>query len=505
MTNKNINTRPCTQCAGLSFSEDENGFLECDICHTRVVGFFSQEVDAFESGYRLNEFKRVVDPNSLLEKSPFQIINQDNRYYILQQLLREQVKALIKDQHLNEQLYQVTGDLWHCYLTKIYNLDYKESVNTTNSNDLDSSFNNNKNNNNTTEDTLVTVVNRTPNPFITLAICYLSLVWLKEPIILSDMIRYIQQGQIPCILPKMTWCHHFKLNYETLYKISLDLSKFLNFKPLPNIPLILLRFCTELSLPKYLLNLSIQLYNIISIDYFKSQKSKLILKENYELLMTAQKSELLCCSLLVVVLKSEFNLLEPFDKLTSGSRKSVRSIDISEDTEEFQLDTWIFHLLMNIPKNKFISKKTMWDLSTSDVVNIPKRNRNQLPSSSYLTTGLYSKYTSFSRRLKPSSSSPYSTGTNNQNSRYSIQEFKSFLAQPEPLDNIYQDNLQSTIKYPILQTNFKKGSDCYSILVNILSNIIKHSTTDIHKSIHLIEDLYLKNKIDPKNQSITIK
>ncbi|KAM9965385.1 hypothetical protein ACTFIW_005201 [Dictyostelium discoideum] len=459
----------CIQCAGVRFSKDEFGFLECDNCHTRVEGYFTQEVEEFENGggYKTGSYKRVWTQEVLDAMNQKKLRQKDNRYYILQNLLKIQVTSLIKDHGYNEQLYQVTGELWFKLLDK-FSQDFEGSSSTTSS--TTSTFG---------------IINYPP-PFITLSICYLACVYLREPVIISDFISLAQSGKIASFTNETTWSFSWSNSNSTFInfaRISDDICKYLNFLPSSNIPLLLLRFCTELKLPKSILNLSNQLYNLILIPFklFRKKSPNSTLSKIYENILLPSNSDLLCVSIIMLILKSKFNL---FDRQynfnnSSGSNYNnnnnnnnnnlndnnndnnnnnnnneydINNIDknynkensierleflkklinnnnfnsengensensgiseerIKEEVEKMELENWLYGVIYNLPKNEFLSKQDTWSLNIQDFKGIPKLKPSSIRR--LITDQIHSKYDSLSDKYQNLNNNNIDNNNNN--------------------------------------------------------------------------------------------
>ncbi|KAN0003247.1 hypothetical protein ACTFIZ_009399 [Dictyostelium cf. discoideum] len=454
----------CIQCAGVTFSKDEFGFLECDNCHTRVEGYFTQEVEEFENGggYKTGSYKRVWTQEVLDAMNQKKLRQKDNRYYILQNLLKIQVTSLIKDHGYNEQLYQVTGELWFKLLDK-FSQDFEGGSSSSSSTSTSSSSSSNT--------STFGIINYPP-PFITLSICYLACVYLREPVIISDFISLAQSGKIASFTNETTWSFSWSNSNSTFInfaRISDDICKYLNFLPSSNIPLLLLRFCTELKLPKSILNLSNQLYNLILIPFklFRKKSPNSTLTKIYENIILPSNSDLLCVSIIMLILKSKFNLFDRqynFNK-SSGSNYNnnknnnnyynnnndnnnnnnnlndnnnnnneydINNIDknynkensierleflkklinncensengdiveerIKEEIEKMELENWLYGVIYNLPKNEFLSKQDTWSLNIQDFKGIPKLKPSSIRR--LITDQIHSKYDSLSDKYQ---------------------------------------------------------------------------------------------------------
>ncbi|EGC36670.1 hypothetical protein DICPUDRAFT_150847 [Dictyostelium purpureum] len=511
---------PCIQCAGLSFSKDEFGFLECDICHTRVEGYFTQEVEQFESGggYKAGSYKRVMTQELLDAMNRKKYSQKNNRYYILQNLLKIQVTALIKDQGYNEKLYQVSGELWFKLLDKFTSIS--------NESDGEIPFG---------------IINYPP-PYLTLAICYLSCVYLKEPIIMGDILALAQSGKIPTFTNETTWRFSWSNSmsiFSNFEKICIDLSKYLNFLPSVNVPLILLRFCNELRLPKFILNLSNQLYNIISVPFkvYQKRKPSSHLNHVYEKILLPTNSDLLCASIIMIVLKSKLNLFDNQYNMESddgsGLHSNVHSLKdiefletllkkknsryfksnqdyqnnsesleendsdseteneveenqkrkyIKQDLEKIEIENWLYDVMFNLPKNQFISKQDTWSLNIEDFKGHPKSKPTSLKR--LITDQIHEKYDGLSERYQKKTmiikKSINSLNLNNSNQTSNL----NLLNNRYQSDTLKRKKVKKTVIIPKVKLS-KPVPTAQNINIEILNNNSTTTTSSSNKNVNI--------------------
>ncbi|EGG23307.1 inositol 5-phosphatase 2 [Cavenderia fasciculata] len=370
----------CRHCGSITFSKDDVGFLNCNNCHMRLESFISQEVEA-EIGGAAVRTTRVKKPGDT-DTQPFKTIQKDNRYHILQTLLQLQATSLIKQMQFNKQLYQVVGELWHSYLLSLKagenakQLKSKPSAASSSSSssvgatdkdkekekekekqgDSDSDSDEDEDEDGVNNIKEVRRMKSRPSPLLTLGICFLSLTWIKEPIMICDLLRLVHTGQIPIKLsnhqPK--WTNFNNYNYKLLYSTCKNLSEYLNFEPEMNMALILTRICSQLGLPKSILVLAIHIYTIVKIPFELAKKPinrKKKILDNYLSLFMSYNSDVLASSLILFCINIKYNLetnleessypdfLQKSISTSSNKKKDSMDLDDSSSSDDSSSDS----------------------------------------------------------------------------------------------------------------------------------------------------------------------
>ncbi|EFA79375.1 hypothetical protein PPL_07793 [Heterostelium album PN500] len=399
----------CTRCGSISFYNDDQGNKNCSECHMRFEGFLAQTTETVAAviGAQVVRVKKTLNSATEIVK----IIEKDNRYHILQLLLREQVSVLIKHYKFNRQLYQIVGDLWHSYLLSIRQVmekvdDLKEQKQDDNNQAAAAATTTN----NTDEDEDVQIdiaaIREKPSPILTLSIIYLALSWLKEPVTPSDLLNMLQEGHLMSTIPQITWdtnpakwCNFIKIQ-NTAY----DLSKYLNFTPRTNMKLLMVRFCTELELPKFILQLSYQLIQVLEIPYVIAQNHKDKDKKwQYYLDIHHCRVELShYTEYLDGLVEKEMDTLnsEMVDDIFNNSYLEfpvpTSDQEIQEDIK-FQFEKWMYHRISIIQGSDSLPKSNLWDVK--DATKLPKTINRNAPKY-YLHEFVNERYKSYLKQFR---------------------------------------------------------------------------------------------------------
>uniref|UniRef100_A0A673ULH6 TATA box-binding protein-associated factor RNA polymerase I subunit B n=1 Tax=Suricata suricatta TaxID=37032 RepID=A0A673ULH6_SURSU len=121
----------------------------------------------------------------------------------------------------------------------------------------------------------------------TLAFCYLSLLWQRETVTLSDLLRFVEEGHIPYINAFQHFPEEMKLygrdkgifaieswpTYEDIYKTMIEIAKFLDLPRFPDITedcylhpnLLCMKYLMEVNLPDEMNDLTCQVVKMTGI------------------------------------------------------------------------------------------------------------------------------------------------------------------------------------------------------------------------------------------------
>eukprot|EP01133_Synstelium_polycarpum_P014506 gene14506-17121_t len=231
-------------------------------------------------------------------------------------LLSTQVLSLIKEHGYSKQLYQVTGELWHAFL-----LSLKQGEHDDFDNDSDESEDDIERSDDETY-YQVRRIRRMPSPLTTLSICFLGLVWLKEPVILSDLVHMIHNGSLP---------HNFLIDNSPAIKwVKREQT----------------------------------LYSYDSVKDEENEDDK----EEEESGEEEQDKE-----------DEEMDIDEEFKKATKDfllpnkeEYFNKETIEESNAESDFSFEKWLYQRVDTILSSDYLPKSTKWDISSQEVAKTPK-------------------------------------------------------------------------------------------------------------------------------------
>ncbi|KAM7117265.1 TATA box-binding protein-associated factor RNA polymerase I subunit B isoform 2-T2 [Ciconia maguari] len=191
---------------------------------------------------------------------------------------------------------------------------------------------------------------------MTLSFCYMALLWLREPMTLSDLLRFVVEGHIPyfnvfqhfpekmklCGLDLKIFCVESWPVYEEVYKKMLELAAFLDLPRFPDITdscflhpdMLCMKYLMEANLPDELHNWTCRVVKKICIG-----------EADFLTLVPGNKStrnvkyDVLAAAVIVVVLKLLFLLDDHYEWLLSDFAEE-RNKNNKEGGPYFEFKKW---------------------------------------------------------------------------------------------------------------------------------------------------------------------
>ncbi|KAI8512624.1 TATA box-binding protein-associated factor RNA polymerase I subunit B [Branchiostoma belcheri] len=180
----------------------------------------------------------------------------------------------------------------------------------------------------------------------TLCFSYLGILWLQEPVLPSDIIRWVREGHIPYIAVKELLPKHMKLgiqdcnnfcvqafpSYQVIQNNTARLARFLQLPPLPEVDLsrVTSRFILDLNLPAELHGLVGKLLTQRPID-------PTLWCNRYDAMLN---HEAISMGLIIVVLKLLFGLDDNTERTLSETARELQSKE-KPDVKLFVFKDWM--------------------------------------------------------------------------------------------------------------------------------------------------------------------
>ncbi|XP_019626219.1 PREDICTED: TATA box-binding protein-associated factor RNA polymerase I subunit B-like [Branchiostoma belcheri] len=180
----------------------------------------------------------------------------------------------------------------------------------------------------------------------TLCFSYLGILWLQEPVLPSDIIRWVREGHIPYIAVKELLPKHMKLgiqdcnnfcvqafpSYQVIQNNTARLARFLQLPPLPEVDFsrVTSRFILDLNLPAELHGLVGKLLTQRPID-------PTLWCNRYDAMLN---HEAIAMGLIIVVLKLLFGLDDNTERTLSETARELQSKE-KPDVKLFVFEDWM--------------------------------------------------------------------------------------------------------------------------------------------------------------------
>ncbi|XP_035178305.1 TATA box-binding protein-associated factor RNA polymerase I subunit B [Oxyura jamaicensis] len=191
---------------------------------------------------------------------------------------------------------------------------------------------------------------------MTLSFCYMALLWLREPMTLSDLLRFVVEGHIPYLNVYQDFPEKMKLYgldlkifcveswpvYEEVYSKMIELAAFLDLPRFPDITegcflhpdMLCMKYLMEVNLPDELHNWTCRVVKKIGFG----EVDFLTLTPGNKSTRTV-KYDVLAAAIIVVVLKLLFLLDDHYEWLLSGFA-AERNKNNKEGGPYFEFKTW---------------------------------------------------------------------------------------------------------------------------------------------------------------------
>ncbi|KFV44271.1 TATA box-binding protein-associated factor RNA polymerase I subunit B, partial [Tyto alba] len=213
---------------------------------------------------------------------------------------------------------------------------------------------------------------------MTLSLCYMSLLWLREPMTLSELLRFVVEGHIPYFNVFQHFPERIKLRgadlkifsveswpeYEEVYNKMLELAAFLDLPRFPDITdscflhpdMLCMKYLMEANLPDELHNWTCRVVKKIGIG-----------EVDFLTLVPGDKTrrkvkyDILAAAVIVVVLKLLFLLNDHYEWLLSDFAEE-RYKDNKEDGPYFEFKKWYWVLKcsLDVEQKKLDERKAKY-------------------------------------------------------------------------------------------------------------------------------------------------
>ncbi|KAF7487381.1 TATA box-binding protein-associated factor RNA polymerase I subunit B isoform X2 [Marmota monax] len=206
----------------------------------------------------------------------------------------------------------------------------------------------------------------------TLAFCYLSLLWQRETITLSDLLRFVEEGHIPYINAFQHFPEEMKLygrdkgifaieswpDYEDIYKNVIEVATFLDLPRFPDIteacylhPNVLsMKYLMEVNLPDEMHGLTCQVVKMTGIGEVDFLTFDPIAK-----MAKAVKYDIQAVAVIVVVLKLLF-LLDDNLEWSLSDLAEIHNEENKQDKPWFEFRKWY-----QVMKKAIDEKRQKWE------------------------------------------------------------------------------------------------------------------------------------------------
>ncbi|XP_048951494.1 TATA box-binding protein-associated factor RNA polymerase I subunit B isoform X2 [Canis lupus baileyi] len=206
----------------------------------------------------------------------------------------------------------------------------------------------------------------------TLAFCYLSLLWQRETITLSDLLRFVEEGHIPYIHAFQRFPEEMKLygrdkgifaieswpTYEDIYKKTIEIGKFLDLPRFPDITedcylhpnILCMKYLMEVNLPDEMNDLTCQVVKMTGIGEVDFLTFDPIAK-----MAKTVKYDVQAVAVIVVVLKLLFLLDDNLEWTLSNIAEKYNEKN-KEDKPWFDFRKWY-----QVMKRSIDEKKQKWE------------------------------------------------------------------------------------------------------------------------------------------------
>ncbi|XP_044118028.1 TATA box-binding protein-associated factor RNA polymerase I subunit B isoform X1 [Neovison vison] len=206
----------------------------------------------------------------------------------------------------------------------------------------------------------------------TLAFCYLSLLWQRETITLSDLLRFVEEGHIPYINAFQHFPEEMKLYgrdkgifaieswpaYEDIYKKMIEIAKFLDLPRFPDITedcylhpdILCMKYLMEVNLPDEMNDLTYQVVKMTGIGEVDFLTFDPIAK-----MAKTVKYDIQAVAVIVIVLKLLFLLDDNLEWTLSNIAEKYNEKN-KEDKPWFDFRKWY-----QVMKKSVDEKKQKWE------------------------------------------------------------------------------------------------------------------------------------------------
>ncbi|XP_044910918.1 TATA box-binding protein-associated factor RNA polymerase I subunit B isoform X1 [Felis catus] len=206
----------------------------------------------------------------------------------------------------------------------------------------------------------------------TLAFCYLSLLWQRETVTLSDLLRFVEEGHIPYINAFQHFPEEMKLygrdkgifaieswpTYEEIYKKMIEIAKFLDLPRFPDITedcylhpnILCMKYLMEVNLPDEMNDLTCQVVKMTGVGEVDFLTFDPIAK-----MAKTVKYDVQAVAVIVVVLKLLFLLDDNLEWSLSNTAEKHNENN-KEDRPWFDFRKWY-----QVMKKSIDEKKQEWE------------------------------------------------------------------------------------------------------------------------------------------------
>ncbi|XP_038968895.1 TATA box-binding protein-associated factor RNA polymerase I subunit B isoform X3 [Rattus norvegicus] len=218
----------------------------------------------------------------------------------------------------------------------------------------------------------------------TLALCYLSLLWQRETITLSDLLRFVEEDRIPYINAFKVFPEEMKVygrdkgifaveswpDYEDIYKNMIEVAVFLDLPRFPDITedcylhpnTLCMKYLLEVNLPEEMYTLTCQVVKLTGIGEVDFLTFDPIAK-----MTRTVKHDVQAVAVIVLVLKLLFLLDDKLEWSYSDLAEAYNE-GHKEETPQFDFRKWY-----QVMKKTFDEKRRKWEEARAKYVWKTKR------------------------------------------------------------------------------------------------------------------------------------
>ncbi|XP_029794179.1 TATA box-binding protein-associated factor RNA polymerase I subunit B isoform X2 [Suricata suricatta] len=359
----------------------------------------------------------------------------------------------------------------------------------------------------------------------TLAFCYLSLLWQRETVTLSDLLRFVEEGHIPYINAFQHFPEEMKLygrdkgifaieswpTYEDIYKTMIEIAKFLDLPRFPDITedcylhpnLLCMKYLMEVNLPDEMNDLTCQVVKMTGIGDVDFLTFDPIAKMAKTVKYDAQAA-----AVIVVVLKLLF-LLDDSAEWSLSNIAEKYNENNKEDKPWFDFRKWY-----QVMKRAIDEKKQEWEEARAKYV---WKSEKPLYHSSIDRAVVYKRREMVVDLQKQFSTLVASTPTveRKRPSSFQFNWAEGGAARPcfhghslqavlkkkgpslAPANSLYWLSTQKFCRsYCKHVTTYEESnfSLSYQFIINLFSFLLRIKTSSLHEEVSLIEKRLFKTK-----------
>ncbi|XP_074065746.1 TATA box-binding protein-associated factor RNA polymerase I subunit B isoform X2 [Macrotis lagotis] len=370
---------------------------------------------------------------------------------------------------------------------------------------------------------------------MTLAFCYMSLLWQRETITLSDLLRFVEDGHIPYIKTYQNFPEEMKLYgqdikifsieswpvYEDIYKKMIELAKFLDLPRFPDITencflhpnILCMKYLMEANLPNEMHSLTCQVTRMTGIGEVDFLTFDPITERRKTV-----KYDVQAVAIIVVVLKLLFLLNDNVEWSLSSLAKENNE-NSHEDQPYFDFRKWYQTMKKIIDekqqKQEEFRAKYMW--KSEKPLYYSSKNRPVACKRRRMVVNLQKQFSTLvDSTPNPEKKNPSSFQLNwaeNQNITcfhgHSLQ--KILLKKGKSLTTLNSQYWLSTQKFcksyckhvtTYEESNFSLS---YQFVLNFFSFLLRIKASLLHEEVSLIEKRLFYKKYEKKNKASKLK